>query len=90
MRPDVVIQRGERELNVEGEASLRSHFALALVALVDDVAVLDAEEERGAEGDGLAAGGGELAHDVHDCGVLVGLDGVVQGNVAAVVFGEEG
>jgi len=49
-------------------------------------AVLYAEEERGAEGDGRAAGGGELAHEGHDGGTLV--DVVVQGDEAASVFCE--
>jgi len=53
--------------------------------------VLDAEEERGAEGDGGAAGGGELAQEGHDSGAPVGLDDAVRGDESAVaVFGEQG
>ena len=86
MRPDIVAQHFERELSVERH-SLGHLVALALAPANVDVAVLDAEEERGAEGDGGAAGGGELAQDGHDGGALVGL-GAVQGSAAERVFGE--
>ena len=85
MRPDVVVESLKREPSVERDG-LR---AVALAAADVDLAGLDAEEERGAEGDGGAASGGELAQEGHDSGALVVPDGVVQGRVAVAVFSEQ-
>ena len=87
MRPDVVGEDGEGERDVERDVERDRWRVLADGAV--DLAELDAEEERGAEGDGGAAGGGELAQEGHDGGALVGL-GAVQGNVAVLVFDEQG
>jgi len=87
VRPDVVVDEVEREFGVELDTE---HRTVALAPEDVDVATLDAEEERGAEGDGRAAGGGELVHEGHDGGALVELEGEVQGSVAALEFGEQG
>jgi len=71
VRPDVVVKHLKCEQSVERDGLC----ALALAPSNVDVAVLDAEEERGAEGDGGAAGGGELAPEGHCSGALVVVDG---------------
>ena len=86
MGPDVVVEHLERERDVE-----RDGLCAVAVASADvDVTVLDAEEERGAKGDGGKVGGGELAHEGYDGGALVERDGVVEGNVAVDGLGEQG
>jgi len=83
VRPNVVVQHFKSERDVERDG--RRGVALAPV----DETVLDAEEERGAEGDCGKASRGERTHEGHDGGALVGLDDVVQGNVTYSVFGEQ-
>jgi len=72
VRPDVVVQLLKRELGVERD----DLCAVALAPADVDVAVLDAEEELGGK-----AGVGEIAHDGHDSGVHVILDGAVRGEL---------
>ena len=92
MRPDsiyynIVVEVLKREQSVE---RVGRRAAVALAPAEADEAVLDAEEERGAEGDGGKASGGQRAQEGQDSGALVVQDGDVQGNAASLAFDEQG
>ena len=76
--PDIVVQNAEGVLRIKPRATTAARV---------NVAVLDAEEERGA-GDGGAAGGGERAQEGYDGGARIVVDGVVKRDVAGVCDGE--
>jgi len=91
VRPDsiyynIVVEVLKREQSVERVG----RRAVALAPAEADEAVLDAEEERGAEGDGGKASGGQRAQEGQDSGALVVQDGDVQGNAASLAFDEQG